>query len=111
MSNIMMREVRTKVRAGDIVMHETPRAARVRDLVTAYQNEEEIPPIRIGSEKRAHWKTGPRGMEESGHGYFLADGHHRLAAFIEVFGLDAQIDVLMRRPVSQGDLTESPLTA
>lgn len=111
MSNIIMQEVRAWVRAGDIVMHDTPRAARVRDLVAAYRNGEEVPPIRIGSEKREHWKTGPRGMERSGHGYFLADGHHRLAAFIEVFGLDAEIDVLMRCPVSKQDLRMSPLTA
>lgn len=93
-----MQSVLTRVRAGDVVMHETPRPRLVAKLAKAYRTGEVVPPIEIGHEKVDHWSSGPRGMEKAGHGYFLADGHHRLAAFIRVFGEETEFEVLMRVP-------------
>lgn len=92
------RDVPTLVRAGDIVMHEKPDPRRVRSLIAAYRRGDVVEPISIGHEMKDHWAIGPLGMVRTGYGHFLADGHHRLAAFLSVYGPDALIPALMRFP-------------
>ena len=83
------------VRLGDIVPCETPNIKAVKKMIKAIKAGEKLPPMDIGSEFTDHWILCASGMEKTGCGYGLIDGHHRRMALLFVHGADHQIEVVM----------------
>ena len=79
-------KVATSVRLNDIVTHETPGKEKVARLVAALHAGDKFDPVEIDAVWREHWTQGPAGMESTGWGYGLLDGHHRLEALRQVNG-------------------------
>lgn len=86
----------TQVRASDIVMHETPSPRRISKMVKALLAGAQLPPIEVSAEVGDVRLMGPQGMYVAGHGHFLLDGHHRLAARCLVYGKDVMVTVVQR---------------
>lgn len=100
-----------KITIAQIVPHETPDAASVRRMRRALRSGQKLPPIEITAEMYQHWKMGPKGMEPSGFGYGLIDGHHRLEAMRCEYGDEyvlAQGEYQKYRPPTPAPDTPSP---
>lgn len=93
------------VRISDIVPHETPNPRAVAKIAKAIKAGEVIPPIIIDRNACKHWTQGPEGMVFTGYGYGLLDGHHRLEAYKQVFGVNHILEVeLHKRPTASPTL-------
>jgi hypothetical protein len=85
---------RAIVRVGDIIPHEVPKDSFVATLTNHLLKGGTLPPMHIDITWKEHFKQGPTGMDSTGVGHMLLDGHHRRAAYLRAFGRDFEVEVV-----------------